>query len=127
MAAVRTARQKAALRKAQLASARKRRGKGKSKNRKRNIRRRVALVAATGGLAGLVGASGVYYARKLGKGGPKAPKASKVNHSTRSTASTRRRGGPPRSDSLDAVGYAFLFNANYKAYKANKTIKALGL
>lgn len=77
----RTAKQRAALRKAQLASARKRRGKGKGKlakaNRSATRSRRIAAVAATGGLAlAAAGVAGAYYARKTAGGGPKAPKLS---------------------------------------------------
>lgn len=125
-----TPKRKAALRKAQLASARKRRGKGKGKlasaNRKNSrMKRRVALVAATGGLlGGAIGVAGAYYARKIAGGGPKAPK---MSHSNSSRASLERsvqqlssnvgrverqlrgagRVGAPRSKSLKAVGYAF--------------------
>ena len=52
----RTARQRAALRKAQLASARKRKGRGKSKARK------YARRAAIGyGIASALSAGGIYY------------------------------------------------------------------
>lgn len=77
----RTAKQRAALRKAQLASARKRKGKGKGKSR--STARRVAVVAATGGLAlAAAGVAGQYYLRKTIGGGPKQPK---MNHSAPST------------------------------------------
>lgn len=67
MAKARTAKQRAALRKAQLASARKRRGKGKGKlakaNRSATRSRRMAAVA-TGGLAlAAAGIAGAYYAK----------------------------------------------------------------
>lgn len=74
-----TAARKAALRKAQMASARKRRGKGKGKlakaNRSATRNRRIAVVAATGGLAlAAAGVAGAYYVRKTAGGGPKAKK-----------------------------------------------------
>lgn len=71
-----TAARRAALKKAQAASARKRRGKGKGKlakaNRSAVRNRRIAVVAATGGLA-LAGAgiAGAMYARKTASGGPR--------------------------------------------------------
>lgn len=77
MAAYRmTAARKSALRKAQMASARKRRGKGKGKlakaNRTATRNKRIAVVAATGGLAlAATGVAGAYYAKKLASGGPK--------------------------------------------------------
>jgi hypothetical protein len=76
MAAYRmTAARKAALRKAQAASARKRRGKGRGKlakaNRSASRNKRIAIVAATGGLAlAATGVAGAYYAKKTASGGP---------------------------------------------------------
>lgn len=94
----RTAKQKAALRKAQLASARKRRGKGKGKlakaNRTASRARKVAVVAATGGLAlAAVGVAGAYYARKTAGGGPKAKK---INHSSHAGYQTRTSAVPTK-------------------------------
>lgn len=67
--AMRTARQKAALRKAQLASARKRRGKGKGKlaaaNRRASRNKTIALAA--GGLAGAASLYGYGSNRSLKK------------------------------------------------------------
>lgn len=95
---VMTPKRKTALRKAQAVSARKRRGKGKGKlakaNRSTNKARRVAIVAATGGLAlAATGVAGAYYARKTAGGGPKAPK---INHS-RSTVPAMSRHNALRS------------------------------
>lgn len=71
-----TPKRRAALRKAQLASARKRRGRGKGKlakaNRSSTRNRRIAVVAATGGLAlAAAGVAGAMYARKTASGGPR--------------------------------------------------------
>jgi hypothetical protein len=71
-----TAARKAALRKAQAVSARKRRGKGKGKlakaNRSASRNKRIAVVAATGGLAlAAAGVAGTYYAKKTASGGPR--------------------------------------------------------
>lgn len=80
MAAYRmTAARKTALRKAQAASARKRRGKGRGKlakaNRSATRNKRIAVVAATGGLAlAAAGVAGSYYARKTASGGPMNPR-----------------------------------------------------
>jgi hypothetical protein len=63
MAKIRTAKQKAALRKAQLASARKRRGKGKAKRSNPRRRRRAAIGAAAVVSAGL-GSAYVYKNRE---------------------------------------------------------------
>jgi hypothetical protein len=63
MAKVRTAKQKAALRKAQLASARKRKGRGKARPPARGSRRRKAGKIVAGAAAvGAVG-YGVYHSR----------------------------------------------------------------
>lgn len=78
---VMTAKRKAALRKAQAVSARKRRGKGNGKLAKAHRRssRNAKIALATGGLAlASMGVAGAY-ARKTARGGPK-PK--KLNHST---------------------------------------------
>lgn len=94
MAHTMTPKRRAALRKAQLASARKRRGKGKGKLAAANRtiskqKRRVAVVAATGGLAlAAAGVAGAMYARKTAGGGPKAPKH---NYSHNSPANVQRR------------------------------------
>jgi hypothetical protein len=125
--AIRTAKQKAALRKAQLASARKRKGKGKfsAKNRRR--------AKAVGG-AVAVGA--MMYASYRLKSGRAFHKAASKDHSAktrRAVASrmrlddavsnaertlartSRRRGGPPRSQSLEAAGNAFLTHHRWKS------------
>ena len=126
MAKLRTAKQKAALRKAQLASARKRKGKGKfsAKNRRR--------AKAVGG-AVAVGA--MMYASYRLKSGRAFHKATSKDHSARTSRAvasrmrlddavsnaektlartSRRRGGPPRSQSLEAAGNAFLTQARWK-------------
>lgn len=96
MAAYRmTAARKAALRKAQAVSARKRRGKGKGKlakaNRSASRNKRIAVVAATGGLAlAAAGVAGTYYAKKTAGGGPKSPAMKFDRFSTRRSISRAR-------------------------------------
>ena len=85
---VMTPKRRAALKKAQTVSARKRRGHGKGKLAKANKtisrQRKVALVAATGGLAlAAAGVAGHYYVRKTAGGGPKQKK---INHGTSKVA-----------------------------------------
>lgn len=87
----RTARQRAALRKAQLASARKRKGKGRKRgNLPKKYGRRVAAVALVGGIGGV--AAAYYgdkavrkYARRKGfkKIGPAARAAAGRNRANR--------------------------------------------
>lgn len=123
--AARTAKQKAALRKAQLVSARKRKGRGKAKKSKggSSRRRRAALVAATGGLAlAAAGVAGAYYVRKVAKGGPKSIGSTVVNSSSpelNRAMRKARRTGPPRSNSLKAVGYAFDTQNRWSIKKSN--------
>ena len=130
---VMTAKRKAALRKAQLVSARKRRGKGNKKLAKAHRRssRNAKIVLATGGLAGAAAMAGaMYYTRKTARGGPKPKKVSHsavvarmnldnaISNAQRTLNRTRR--GAPRSNSLKAVGYSFGYQANYAAAKARR-------
>lgn len=117
---VMTAARKAALRKAQLASARKRRGRGKGKlaraNRAATRNKRIAVVAATGGLAlAATGVAGAYYAKKVISGGPKPRK---INHSGNSRKKTMGVGA--YSNSNVGSRYSHSNRGSFVIRKGNK-------
>lgn len=85
---------RAALRKAQAASARKRRGRGKGKlaAANRRARRNARIAIAAGGLAGAAMAAGAYSNRKkIKRGASNAMVAGVMYHKTRKEGNSRRR------------------------------------
>jgi hypothetical protein len=123
--AVRTAKQKAALRKAQLASARKRRGKGKG-------RKGLKYAAGAAVIAGAGFAAYRASKRRKSSSSKQTDYGSiryALDHPTIVNSSSpelnramRKAGrtGAPSSRSLKAVGYAFGHQANYAASKAKR-------
>ena len=120
MAKIRTAKQKAALRKAQLVSARKRKGKGKKRGVKSHLKKHGAKYAAIGVVA--AGAASFYAYKSRSKKSKTANKKNKSTSKARvSTPKPSSRRGAPRSTSLKAVGYKFGYHANLAAHRASKT------
>ncbi len=132
---VMTPARRAALKRAQLISARKRKGKGK----KLSTGQKVAI-----GAAGAVTVGAIAYGANKGAGKYKAHKVSKIKADARkriaarpkrapkpkATVSPRRKPGtgPPRSQSLDAVGKTFLTTMGMRdaAKKSKRKVRKSG-